>query len=420
MFLHPNDGCLTIARRLARCGVEVHALTTTHDAYVMASRAVRGGLVSDGTDGWLAALEALAARGPVVALCGSDAATEWLAEHHAQLPADLRTFESGDGIHTTLMDKLSLYRLAEKLGVRVPWTRHVARRAEVTDLLGTATFPCIVKPRLGHRSKALLGIGTTTIRSRDELSTHAQALLKHDLDFLVSEIVPGPESGLEGAVTVRAADGSYPLEYGRRKVRQWPLNTGVGSLTESADVPGTREINRQILDHVGYHGVAACETKRHGVTGELYLVEINVRIPGSFGLADACGVDGSWRLYATLAGIPLDAQPAQIDGRKIVLPQMDARAVRARVATGEVTVRGALRSYRGTRDLGVLDRRDPGPAFALAGRILRSALRRTPAPTPGPATGTGSPSATGTEQPPATAAEPEPPPVPRATRVDAG
>lgn len=409
MILHPNDGCLTIARRLARCGVEVHVLATPHSAHVMASRAVSGGLVADGTDGWLAALESIAAGGPVVALCGSDAATEWLAEHHAALPPMLRTFESGDGIHTTLMDKLSLYRLAQRIGVRVPWTRHVRRRADLADVLRTATYPCIVKPRLGHRSKALLRIGTTTVESHGELSTVACALLDNDLDFLVSEIVPGPESGLEGAVAVRAADGSYPLEYGRRKVRQWPPDTGVGSLTESADVPETLAINRRILDHVGYHGIAACETKRHGVTGELYLIEINVRIPGTFGLADACGVDGSWRLYATLAGLPLYTQMAQIDGRKVLLPHMDVRSVWARFGRGEMTAGEALGSFRGTRDFGVVDLRDPAPAFAMAGRLVRGVLGRRPVPGPAPV--------------PARVAIPVPAPVPAARRpvlVDVG
>lgn len=376
VILHPNDGCLTIARRLARCGVEIHVVATPHDAHVLASRAVTGGAVLPDTSGWAGELEALAARGPVVALCGSDAATEWVAEHHAQLPPTLSTFESGDGVHTTLMDKVALYRLAERIGVRVPWTRHVAHRSQLVDALDTATYPCIVKPRLGHLSKALLGVGTTAVDTRSDLLVLARTLLDHRIDFLVSEVVPGPESGLEGAVAVRAADGSYALEYGRRKVRQWPLDTGVGSLTESADVPETRAMARRILDHVGYRGIAACETKRHGDTGELYLIEINVRIPGTFGLADACGVDGSWRLYATLAGLPLDAQPEQVDGRKVVLPHMDVRSVWARVGRGELTATQALRSWSGTRDFGVVALRDPAPAFAMAGRLVRGALRR--------------------------------------------
>lgn len=403
VILHPNDGCLTIARRLARCGVEVHVLATPHSGHVMRSRAVSGGAILPDTSGWLAELAALAARGPAVALCGSDAATEWVAQNRAALPPGLRTFESGDGVHTMLMDKVSLYRLAERIGVRVPWTRHVARPAQLEDAVATAAFPCIVKPRLGHLSKALLGVGTTTVDSQAELRTLAGRMLDHGIDFLVSEIVPGPESGLEGSVAVRAADGGYPLEYGRRKVRQWPLDTGVASLMVSAPVPETLATARRILDHVGYHGIAACETKRHGETGERYLIEINVRVPGSFGLAEACGVDGAWRLYATLAGLPRTTQPAQVDGRKVVLPHMDLRAVRARIARGELTAGQAVRSLRGTRDFGVVALRDMAPAFALVGRLVRGALRRRSAvepasapvvgPAPSPA---GVPSATAT------------------------
>jgi predicted ATP-grasp superfamily ATP-dependent carboligase len=186
--------------------------------------------------------------------------------------------------------------------------------------------------------------------------------------------VPGREGRLEAAVSVRDADGSYALEYGRRKIRQWPLDYGVGSLNQAARVPGTMAMSRRLLDHVGYHGIASFETKRGARDGELYLIEVNVRIPANFGLADACGVDGSWRLYATLAGLPLGPQPEQVDGRKCMIPLREARAAWQRVRRREASVGTVVRSWRGTRDFGVLSVRDPMPAVALLGRRLGKSL----------------------------------------------
>lgn len=375
IILHPNDGCLTFARALVRRGVEVHALTNPEYDYVVASRGVQGRVMPDvrqEPETWRAELESLARSGGGLVFAGSDATSEWLAENRATLPESLRSFESTDGIHLALMDKLRLYRTAAEIGVRAPWMHHVQDRAALEDLLGELTFPCVLKARLGHVAKKLVGVGTMLIESRAQLQEQAGRLLDHDIDLLLTEVVPGDETALEAAVSVRAADGTYTLEYGRHKIRQWPLDYGVGSLHESAQVPGTLAMNRQLLDHAGYYGVSITEAKRHAGNGELYLIEINVRVPAGFGLADACGVDGSWRLYATLAGLPLGPQPPQVDGRKCMIPLRDVRAAWQRVRRRDASVPEVLGSWRGTRDFGVLSVRDPMPTVALVrGQLAR-------------------------------------------------
>jgi len=136
---------------------------------------------------------------------------------------------------------------------------------------------------------------------------------------------------------------------------------------------------KRLLESTGFVGLSSLEAKRHAVTGEPVLTEINVRVPLNFGLGDASGVEASWRSYAALAGLPLDRQPEQRYGRKVAIPWLDARAVRTRMARGELSATGALRSYRGTRDFGVLNVRDPAPGIALASQALgdRAARRRT-------------------------------------------
>jgi D-aspartate ligase len=374
ILLHPNDGCLTMARALVRRGVAVHLLVAQAGAHMLRSRGVRGQVLPDPRAepaAWLGALGRLAASGGGVVICGSDAASEFLSAHRKELPESLRTFESTDGVHTAVMDKLRLYRIAEEIGVRAPWMHHVADRAQLDALLPELTFPCVLKGVLGHVARAVLGHGTVRVDSREQLADLAGRLLEHDVDFLLTEVVPGPETDLECAVTVRAADGTYPLEYSRSKVRQWPPDYGVGSVMESRHLPGTLAMNRVLLDHVGFVGVSACETKRHSGNGELYLIEINVRVPNGFGLADAMGVDGSWRLYCAAAGLPLGPQPPQVDGRKAVFPELEVPAARARLRAGDQTLGEVLRSYRGARDFGVLSLRDPAPAAALLWSMVR-------------------------------------------------
>lgn len=378
IFLHPNDGCLTVARSLRRHGVPSIALTDERHRYVLGARGLRGRVMPtfvDDPDAWLNELACAADTGGGVVVSGSDVATTFLTEHRDALPTSLRTFESHDGLHLRLMDKAQLYRTAEQAGIRVPWRHLVGSLDQLADLAGTLTYPCVLKPSLGHLAKAATGVGTVRLADDAHLREHGSTLLEHGVEFLLTELIPGPETALEGAVTVRRADGTYALEYGRRKLRQWPPDYGTGSLLESADVPDMLALNRTLLDHVGFHGLSSCEAKRHADTGELCLIEINVRVPANFGLAEACGVDGAWRLYSELAGLPLPTQPTQIDGRKVAM-HPDLLAAVHGLHTGTTSMGAVARSWRGTRDFGVADPRDPVPTLVLARQVLGRAAGR--------------------------------------------
>ena len=377
IILQPNDGCLTVARALHRRGVDVHVLTSPEYSYIAASRGVEGEVLPEPVrdpEPWFDALSALGDNGGGVVLSGSDSATEWLTEHRARLAPNLRTFESTDGLHLKLMDKLESYRIASSIGIRVPAHHHIRDRDDLNAVLPDLRFPRVLKARFGHKAKVFAGFGTVLVTTRRDLLDRAARLLDHGIDFLLTEVIPGREHRLEAAVTVRQDDGTYSLEYGRRKIRQWPLDYGVGSLNQAAHVPTTMAMSQKLLGHVGYHGIASCETKRNARDGQLYLIEVNVRIPANFGLADACGVDGSWRLYATLADLPLGPQPEQVDGRKCMIPFREARASWQRIRRHETSIGAVVRSWRGTRDFGVLSLRDPMPAVALVGRRVGKAI----------------------------------------------
>lgn len=379
IVLHPNDGSLTIARVLARRGVAVHFLASPAFAHALRSRAVTGSVVPDpavAPEVWTAELRRLADDGGGILLSGSDAATTYLSVHRAAVPAALRSFESADGAHLGLMDKRRLYELAAEAGVRTPWMHHVSKREELDGLRDQLTYPCIVKATLGHIARERAGFGTVRLDSDDDLETRAGVLLDLGLDIVLTELVPGPETALEGSVLVRDAAGRTPLRYGRHKIRQWPVDYGVGSMLESMDTSEVHDNHLRLLAHTGFVGVASCEMKRHSGTGELYLIEVNVRIPGNFGLSQACGVDGPWRLYATLAGLPLGPQPAQVDGRRVWLVEEDLRTIRFRLRNGLSTAGEVARTFRGVRDLGVLSARDPLPGLAWAGRLAAQRPRR--------------------------------------------
>jgi predicted ATP-grasp superfamily ATP-dependent carboligase len=374
IILEPFNGGLSVARSLVRAGERVAMVSGETSAYATRSRGVRGHVAPEAE--WLRALEDLAREGEWALVCGVDGASEWLARHRDALPAGIRCFEAADDAHLPLMGKDTSDALARAAGVKVPWTATVPTLAALEAVLEQAPWPCVLKPVHSHRWRQTMGEERVLlVRDGVQARREAERALAAGYPMVLSEYVPGGDGDVEEAIVVRAADGSYPVAFGCRKIRQYPVGFGVASLCEAAELPESLALARAVLDHAGYVGVAGVETKRHAKTGERYFLEVNVRIPTQFGLGDAAGLQASRRLAAVARGEPVGPQPPLRPGARLVFPQHDARAVAAALRRG-VSPRAIAASYRGTRDFGILDPRDPRPGLAVVAGAVRARIAR--------------------------------------------
>jgi predicted ATP-grasp superfamily ATP-dependent carboligase len=389
ILLDPLNGGLAAARALRRGGEHVVVIAGSDNAFTTRSRGVEGHFVpfTDNGESWLELLAKLARRGPHALLTGSDFASAWLVEARDRLPPEIVCFERGDDAHANLMAKDTSHAIARAAGVAVPWTVSVRTPEDVDAFAANAPWPCVIKPVLSHEWRVALGDNRVIlVANASEARREAERGLAAGFALVCSEYVPGGDGDVEEAIVVRAADGSYPVAFGCQKIRQYPVGFGVASLCEIAELPESMALARAILDQAEFVGVAGVETKRHAVTGVRYFLEVNVRIPTQWGLADCSGLDASARLVATLRGQSLAAQGPTSRRGRLVYPQQDARAVLAAMRGAVPSRRTAVawriaRSYAGTRDFGILDPRDPAPALAcFAGfvrRRLAARLRRS-------------------------------------------
>ncbi len=347
------------------------------------SRGVESIVVSREPDGepWLETLQGLADGGEEIAvLPASDRACEFLVQALPKLPDNVLAFERLDSAHTKLMDKHEADAIATRAGVRVPWTMPVGDPQQLAAVADVAPWPCVIKPVLSHEWRERYGQERVfLVADADEAAALLARPFADGLPMLLMQYVPGGDEQLEEATVVRLADGGYPVRWGCRKLRQYPPGFGATTVAESAPVPEAMEIAERVLDEAGFVGVANVETKRHADTGESWFLEVNVRMPGHWGLGDACGAQCSQRLLAALLGRPLGPQPPLRAGVRVVFPELDKRVVGPMLAAAPPWRRPALawrlaQSYRGTRELGMFDPRDPGPALALAGDFTRRHL----------------------------------------------
>jgi predicted ATP-grasp superfamily ATP-dependent carboligase len=384
IVLEPYNGGLALARSLVRAGHPVTMVVGEELSYMARTRGAAGRVLAagQGQDAIRPALAELAEQGPAVVVTGADTATEWLARHRAELPDGLRTFEGPGSGHLELIGKERAYEIAAAAGVAVPWMRPVQTVDELADAARDATYPCVLKPVLSHVFRQQFGEERVfLVNDAEEARRSGTPALEAGIEMLMSEYVPGGDGDVEEAIVVRTAEGEYPVRFGCRKIRQHPTGFGAASICVSDPIDDSMALATAVLDEAGFTGVVGVETKRHAETGRVYFIEANVRLPTQWGLGDASGVEASRRLAATLAGERLGPQPPLKAGVKLVFPELEVPAALAllRRENGRgrtATAREILRSYRGTRELGILNPRDPAPLVNRARRVLARRLGR--------------------------------------------
>jgi len=373
VILDPFTAGLAAARRMVRLGARVTMLVDPVDLFVDRTRAVHSIVAPFEPEGleWLGVLQQIAASGEeAVALPATDRSCELLLEAADRLPANMRMFERASSAHLALMNKEQADQIARSAGVRVPWTAMVNGGAELDEALAEAPWPCVVKPILSHEWRKRYGDERAfLVEDAEEAVRRLLGPLQDGLGMLLSQYIPGGDDAVEEAIVVRLADGSYPVQFGCRKLRQHPRGFGATTVGEASLLPETTALAKRVLEEAGFVGVAGVETKRHAATGERWFLEVNVRMPGQWGLGDTCGVQATQRLVAALCGERLGPQPPVREGVRILLPNLDAHVVLPALLQASPLRRpavawGLARAYSGTRNFGLLDLRDPGPGLA--------------------------------------------------------
>ncbi len=379
VVLDPSDNGPGLAGALRRRGVPVSVLAVREYAWVARGRGLDGrvmGALPDDAESWLQALLEIAEEGPGVLIPASDNACELVARERARIPPALRSFESAGSGHLDLMDKARTYALADSLKIARPATRVITSRAEIESIGREAGFPFFVKPTLSHRWRPLFGERRAfLVKDLSALRAVAIPAVDAGLALLVGEYVPGPVTNIESAVIVRCEDGSLPLAYTKRKLAEYP-EFGAGTIHETIDAGDTLALAHRLLEGAGFVGLASVEAKRDERTGQPVLIEANVRPPQTFAIGEAADVDASWRLYATLAGMPVAPQPAAQPGVRLVVATLELRRVLSLLVSRRLAVRELVASYRGVRSVSGLDIRDPRPILCFLGQRARRAARK--------------------------------------------
>lgn len=377
---------LYAVRELAQAGLRV-ALADTAAGCAFHSRylpdnpdAVCRGDVAQ-VAAWLLRTAAAQPGTPLVLVPSNDLFIEFLLQHGAGLPANVRYAGGYQGLAAELLDKARFHALCAAHGMPTPGVWQAQDREALQSLADALPYPCILKPELIHRAKDFLK-GRKVLLAKDATDYRRQvaAIPAESGRWLVQEIIPGPESDITLFGGYADAEGRLQAVFTGRKLRQYPPGFGSASLVRSEPCPETQAMTADFIRRIGLRGVFGAEYKRDPRDGRLKIIEINPRPTLWFQIAHDAGLRPVAAMAADLRGLPPPPVTAQDDSVVWRYALKDAASALFYARHGRdfvfpaPDVSGARRMAR--RSWPVFAWRDPLPALMEPFGFLRKAWRR--------------------------------------------
>lgn len=215
------------------------------------------------------------------------------------------------GLATDIMDKQKLYQLCQQHNVHCPSSWHTPRE-NIAELANHITYPCLIKPTLIHEVKhAMAGKKLWVANNKKELQQRALLLPKGNTEWLVQEIIPGPESNIWLYCAYFDKNSEPQQSFTARKFRQFPPGFGSASLVGSEQNAELKQQCQKFFQAIGYQGIAAAEFKYDERKQQLLLIEINPRPSLWFAISSACQQKLSLAFYCEATGQALPSNQPQ-------------------------------------------------------------------------------------------------------------
>jgi predicted ATP-grasp superfamily ATP-dependent carboligase len=344
-------------------------------------RIVRADHTSDGLIEELVGLGSSLGQKTVLVPC-TDVSVLAIARRRAELEPAYHVALPETGVVELLTDKARFATYAEEHGLPIPKTVLLASREDAQKAADSLRFPLVVKPPLKTAAWER--------RAREKaykVETESQLLALYDelgdaVDALVAQEWISGSEGDHYTCNAYFDRNARPLvTFVTRKIRQWPPQTGQGSLAVEWRNDAVRDETVRLFSGVGFWGLAYLELKRDAETGEHLIVEPNIGRPtGRSATAEAGGVELLYAMYCDVLGLPLPADLTQrYVGVKWIYLGRDLRSALHYWRRGELSIRGWIESLRGPKVDAVFSWRDPLPFCFDVGRVFSLAAGRAQA-----------------------------------------
>jgi D-aspartate ligase len=283
-----------------------------------------------------------------------------------------------------LVDKAAFHEYA--LSRDLPVANGVVLRhlADLNGACATLRFPCVMKPAIKATSW-IAQAPAKVIRCETPVALRRAYLAHASLAeaFIVQEWIEGPPTAHFTCNAYFDRDSIPVATFVSQKLRQWPLEGGVGCFSRECRNDDVLEETVRLFQGANHRGLAYLEMKFDARTGRHVIIEPNVGRPtGRSAAADTVGVDLLYTLYCDALGQPLPAiRPHSYGCRKWIYLRQDCQAAFQLWRRGQMTPWEWIDSLRGCHRDAVFSWTDPMPFIADVAKAVskaRARARRTP------------------------------------------
>jgi len=266
-------------------------------------------------------------------------------------------------------DKYRQYQIVKNAGIAVPVTHSVTSLDDLAALDGKIQYPVIVKGRdvLLWRKNVSKSVKAFALQNMHQLKSRLQELLSSETPCIVQEIIPGDDTHHYKFSGYFTRAGKMLLGFTSQKLRQHPVHFGVGSLMQSAELPGLMEIGQQLFTRLGYCGVGSAEFKLDKRDGKLKFIELNQRYWQQNSLATACGMNFPLTHYLDLTSQKTSVVSEFRQGVKWINWYLDTESFLDYRAEGLLDYRAWRSSHKGEKVCSTFTWNDPLPALYAIG-----------------------------------------------------
>ena len=369
---------LSIARSLNRGGIPVDIASLQPEDPAIRSRAVRQfhrlPPPQDDPAAFSAALLGLVREQPFdLILPASDPALAALAGLYDVLSPLLHVGCPPPSTVERVLNKSLTLQIAQRCGLRVPFTRSISSAAELDSISPQLRFPVVVKPeRKGSASAGRVFYFSSLADLSSALRSRGWG------NVLLQEYCPGAGVGVE----ILIHNGECVASFQHRRLKEAPASGGVAVVAVSESVsPQLLESSMALLRALEWEGVAMVEFRVDSATGSSVLMEVNGRFWGSVSLPILAGIDFPLYYWQLLHGEKPCVPPRYAVGLRWRWSPGCVERIQSLLSRGgrEVTPRrsklmdllSALADFSPVTKEALWSWRDPAPFFAELGGAIR-------------------------------------------------
>lgn len=378
---------LSVVRSLGRHGLRVFAIdvyTNRAGLYSRYCQVITGpSNIIDNEEPWLDFLIKLAVheKSKPVLFPSEDAYVLFIAKHREILSKYYEFNVAPDEVVDASVSKLGTYQLAVKCYIPTPWTYLIKTFADYEKIADKVTFPCALKPSYAHVwLKNYTHEKLLVIKHPQELVHRLKELAALEIEVVLQEIVPGGDSQVYVFPVYVSRQGEVLGYANIKKLRQWPVDFGIGAFDISVIEPGLTETALKMIRNSGYRGMASTEYKLDIRDGLFKLIDINPRTCMIGELAIASGVDLPWLYYLDVTGQKVAPVTQSKIGIKWFCFEWDLTSFLEYRRRGQLTLFGWLSSLKGEKVYAYFAKDDIKP-FLVAGyhfivRAIKVAIKK--------------------------------------------